>query len=151
MITRAEMKVFWDKCVEVYGIAYFAFIAAVVGMFVMTFGFGYMPADTTTPSITLIEVAHAEKRAVPPILKRIAECESGNTHYDKNGQVLMIGNTNKTVDVGRYQINDHYQGNSATAVGLDITKEEDNEKYAIWLFENYGTEPWIHSKKCWAN
>jgi hypothetical protein len=83
-----------------------------------------------------------------PVLERIAECESGNTHYDKNGQVLMRGNTNKTVDVGVMQINSVWFA-KATELGLDLTKESDNREFAKYLYTTRGTEDWVYSKKCW--
>lgn len=83
---------------------------------------------------------------IPPILAKIAKCESGGTHLDKNGQVLI----NKTKDVGLYQINVGIHGKKASELGLDLYNERDNEAFAVYLFENYGSEPWIHSKKCWS-
>ena len=91
-----------------------------------------------------------EVRVKAPIMDKIAKCESGNTHLDpKTGQVLMRGNTNKTVDIGRYQLNSVWH-KKATELGLDLTKDADNEKFAYWLFENRGTEDWYSSKSCWA-
>jgi len=72
-------------------------------------------------------------------MARIAKCESGNSHYDKNGQVLI----NKSRDVGRYQINVQVWGKKATELGYDLYNEKDNEAFALWLFENKGSEPWV--------
>ncbi len=83
-----------------------------------------------------------------PVLQRIAKCESNNTHFDKNGQVLMRSNVNKTVDVGKYQLNSVWF-KKATELGLDITKEKDNEKMAIWIYKNRGTNDWYSSANCW--
>lgn len=83
-----------------------------------------------------------------PILDKIAKCESGGTHY-KNGQVVVNGNTNGSVDIGKYQINLSVWGATATKMGLDLAKEEDNKKFAEWLYANKGTEPWVWSKSCW--
>lgn len=89
-----------------------------------------------------------------PIMDKIAGCESVGSpkskgiHFDKNGQVLVRGNTNRTVDVGRYQINSVWFG-KATELGLDVFKEEDNKKMAYWIYHNYGSEPWYSSAKCW--
>jgi len=84
-----------------------------------------------------------------PVLDRIAQCESGNKHLDKNGQVLLRGNTNKTVDVGVFQINSVWFA-KATELGLDLTKEADNREFAKFLYSTRGTEDWVYSKKCWA-
>lgn len=89
-----------------------------------------------------------EREITYPVLQRIAECESNNRHFGESGQVLMVGNTNKSVDVGRYQINSLWF-KKAHELGLDLTLEKDNEAFAIYLYKTYGTEPWIHSKKCW--
>jgi hypothetical protein len=86
---------------------------------------------------------------LPPVMKRIAECESGNRQYADNGQVITNGNKNGSVDIGRFQINLSIWGETATELGYDLTKEEDNTNFALYLFENYGSEPWIWSKKCW--
>ena len=79
-----------------------------------------------------------------PILDKIAFCESGNKHFDKNGQVLVRGNTNgrASVDVGTWQINVMYHGKKATEMGLNLFNEKDNRTYAVYLFETHGTEPW---------
>jgi len=96
-----------------------------------------------------------------PILSRIADCESGErlqngrakkgtaTHYAKNGQVKLNPNTNGSVDVGHYQINDDVWGKKATEMGLNIMVEKDNKAMAKWIYENRGTEDWYSSKKCW--
>lgn len=95
-------------------------------------------ADREVP----VEVIHS------PVLDRIASCESGNTHYDKNGQVIVRANTNKTVDIGRYQINSVWSA-QAHKLGLDLTKDEDNKEMAEWIYLNVGTSPWSASQKCW--
>lgn len=90
-----------------------------------------------------------------PVLNRIADCESGNgtpgsaSHFDKNGQVLMVGNKNGTVDVGKWQINEYYWGDKATELGYDLTIEEENKKMAEWIYAHKGTSDWDLSKKCW--
>lgn len=86
-----------------------------------------------------------------PVLDRIAQCESGNKHFDKDGQVLMRGNTGSraSVDVGVMQINVLYHGSKATTLGLDLTKEADNREYAKYLYVTRGTVDWEASKHCW--
>jgi hypothetical protein len=83
-----------------------------------------------------------------PVLDRIAFCESGNKHFDKNGQVMLRGNTNKTVDVGVFQINSVWFS-KATELGLDLTKEKDNREFAKYLYTTRGTVDWSASSKCW--
>lgn len=92
-----------------------------------------------------------EVESEAPVLDRIAKCESNKSHFDKNGQVLVRGNNGDrtSVDVGKYQINMKHWGAKATELGLNLFDEKDNEKFAKYLYKNFGTEPWIHSKHCW--
>ena len=84
---------------------------------------------------------------IPPVMERIAKCESSGTHF-KDGQVIFNANTNKSVDIGKYQINSIWR-KKATEMGLDLTKEKDNEEFAMYLYKTHGTEPWYSSKTCW--
>lgn len=94
------------------------------------------------------EMVVQAETSVPPIMQRIAKCETNNQHYGKSGQVLMTGNTNKSVDVGRYAINSVWF-TKATEMGLDLTDEEDNETFALWLYAERGTGDWYPSQHCW--
>jgi hypothetical protein len=101
--------------------------------------------------ITKAEVIK-EIETLPPVLKRIAQCESGGKHFGKNGQVLVRANVSKThnsVDIGKYQVNSLYWGDKATELGLNLWQEEDNEKMALWIYQNSSTDAWSASKKCW--
>lgn len=88
-----------------------------------------------------------EVESPSPVLERIAQCESGRIHY-KDGQILIHANSNKTVDVGYFQINSVWF-KKATELGYDLTHEEENKKFALWLYKNHGTQPWEASKDCW--
>lgn len=88
-----------------------------------------------------------EVETIPPVMKRIAQCESGNIHR-VNGQVVVNVNNNGTYDTGKYQINSIWN-KQATALGFDLTKEKDNEAFAMYLYKNKGTSPWVYSSKCW--
>lgn len=101
-------------------------------------------------------------KTIAPVLMRIAQAESHNSHLctdalvrsklcpaSEKGQVLVRANSNGTVDVGKYQINVFYWGAEASKHGLNLFNEKDNESFAIWLYENKGTEPWSASKKNW--
>jgi hypothetical protein len=98
----------------------------------------------------------------PPVLQRIAQCESHNSHFCTDaliakhmcpkgmlGQVLVRGNKNKSVDVGLYQINADTWGAIATDNGFNIYTEEGNMQMAKWIYENRGTADWEASRKCW--
>ncbi len=103
-----------------------------------------------------------EVKADSPVMERIADCESGKrnkngtavkdsaSHFDSNtGQVFTKANDNKSVDIGRYMVNETYWGKKAYSMGLDLTKESDNKKMAYWIYENRGTVDWMASSNCW--
>ncbi|PIQ91363.1 MAG: hypothetical protein COV70_04085 [Parcubacteria group bacterium CG11_big_fil_rev_8_21_14_0_20_39_22] len=83
-----------------------------------------------------------------PILVEIAKCESHYTHFGKNGKVIR-GIVNSS-DIGIMQINEYYHGDTAKALDLDIHTLSGNMSYAKWLYEKYGSDPWVHSSKCWG-
>lgn len=104
-----------------------------------------------TTIITKAEVIK-EVELVSPVLERIAKCESGGRHFASNGQVLVRANESKThnsVDIGKWQINSYYWGAKATELGLNLWVEEDNEKMAMYIYKNKGTEAWSASRGCW--
>ena len=127
------------------------FILVLFWICVGAMGFGIFMAGRYLYPTTIYTkqevIKEVDSRA--PVLERIAKCESKNSHFATNGQVLVAGNTNKSVDIGRYQINSQIWGAHATEQGLNLFIEKDNEKMAIWIYKNYGTEPWVYSKKCW--
>lgn len=131
-------------------------ISILVGSIYMAFIAGQSSQGVviyTQPEIITMELK-------APIMDRIADCETGDRlpngkavkgtarHYGKSGQVMMTGNNNKSVDVGKYAINTVWF-KKATELGLDITKEQDNKKMAEWIYANRGTEDWYPSKSCW--
>lgn len=101
---------------------------------------------------------------VPPTLLAIADCESGKrdnngraikgsaTHYDTDGSVLLGKYTDSKygVDIGKYQINSLYHEETANEMGLDLYVEEENEAYAMHLFDTQGVKPWGASEMCWT-
>jgi hypothetical protein len=95
---------------------------------------------------TVEAIKEVESKA--PIMERIINCESGGKQFDKNGQVLMRSNTNKTVDVGLGQINTVWFA-KATELGYDLTTEQGNRAMVYWIYKNKGTAPWASSSKCW--
>jgi len=135
---KAKIKTFFKRVILV------VIIILVGALIVQYFRWAY-PTIVTEEIIKEVVV---ERPIDYPVLKRIAKCESNDRHFGESGQVLMMGNTNKSVDVGRYQINSLWF-KKASELGLDLTLEKDNEAFAIYLYKNYGTEPWIWSKKCW--
>lgn len=90
-----------------------------------------------------------EKEIDYPVLARIAKCESGGRQFGPDGQVVLNGNTNGSVDIGKYQINTRLWGKKATELGYNLANEADNEAFAKYLYTTKGTEVWSASKKCW--
>jgi len=95
------------------------------------------------------EVIEVPIREKAPVMERIKQCESGGKHINpKTGQVYMLANTNKTVDVGIFMLNTVWH-KKAKELGYDITTLQGNEDMAYWIYENVGTSPWIYSMSCW--
>lgn len=83
-----------------------------------------------------------------PILVDIARCESNFKQFDKDGN-LIRGMANKS-DVGVMQINEKYHSETAKKMNLDLHTIEGNVAYAKYLYESYGSSPWVYSSKCWS-
>jgi len=84
---------------------------------------------------------------LPPVMQRIAQCESRGQHFTKEGKVVR-GHRNPH-DTGLFQINAVVWAKKAKELGYDIRTLEGNEQMARYLFENYGSVPWQSSAKCW--
>lgn len=148
-------QVFKFKFFRAVRICIYLGIIGLIGYVIFLFG-GYMNPQTIVTKAEVIKEVPTKAQ----ILEDIADCESGKRlpngkavkgsarHYAPSGQVLMTGNTNKSVDVGKYAINSVWF-KKATELGLDITKEDDNKAMAMWIYENRGTEDWYPSKSCW--
>jgi hypothetical protein len=120
----------------------------------------FTPRETPSPQESLIAVPLLQAPrnespdasaliadAVPPILKKIAFCESNDRHFDGYNNVLR-GKVNPN-DIGRYQINLTTWARDAEKLGYDIFTEEGNTLMALYLYEKQGTKPWHWSRKCW--
>ncbi len=101
------------------------------------------------PIVYAEKIVEVESTKEAPVLTRIAKCESGNKHIGSNGQVILNANTNGSVDVGVMQINERIWGKKATELGLNLWVEKDNRAFGKYLYDNFGTEPWVWSKACW--
>lgn len=147
-VFKYKVRKFVRKCV----------IVSVIALALFTI---YKVGGIFNPKV-IVKTQEVPVDTITPVLHRIAEAESLSSHYctDKliqakmcasgeKGQVLFNPNKNGTVDVGKYQINTYYWGARATELGLDLTNEADNEEMAIWIYKNYGTEPWYASSKKW--
>ena len=123
-------------------------IGAVAGTVAMFYILQYYHGvDGTISAVN--EVFSEVVEELPPVMQRIAQCESGDSHYDSTGQITTNGNKNGTVDIGRFQINLYYWAEEATELDYDLTDEDDNTAFAMYLYHNQGTEAWVWSKKCW--
>ena len=85
---------------------------------------------------------------LPPVMQRIAQCESRGQHFTKEGKVVR-GKRNPQ-DTGLFQINAMVWEKKAEALGYNIRTPEGNEQMARYIFENYGSAPWQSSAKCWG-
>ena len=104
-------------------------------------------SENSVGSMEVYDWDTAQIVQLPPILQKIAECESSGRHTDENGEVIK-GVIN-SFDTGLFQINELYHGEAAKEMGLDIFTLAGNVKYALHLFETQGTQPWSASAKCW--
>lgn len=83
-----------------------------------------------------------------PLLIDIARCESRFIQFDKDGKVHRGRVNNK--DVGVMQVNEYYHLKTSKKLEMDIYTLEGNMKYARYLYEREGSQPWISSAPCWA-
>lgn len=106
---------------------------------------------TTTPLAMGESETEAEVRKYfsdVPVLVQVARCESSFRHTLADGSILR-GKVDSR-DIGVMQINTFYHGAEAAELGLDLTKFEDNMKFARILYEKEGTKPWNSSAACWS-
>lgn len=85
---------------------------------------------------------------LPPIFKHIAQCESQTRQFNADGTIHR-GEINPK-DIGMYQINEYWNGETARELGFDIYTLEGNTRMALWLYEHRGLQPWAWSKPCWG-
>ena len=96
--------------------------------------------------VTYTANAQVEEVNIPPILKKVAMCESSMRQFDKNGFVLHGAKVHE--DLGVLQINEKFWGKKAKELGYDLYEESGNWLMGIWLLEHYGTIPWSASYTC---
>lgn len=113
-------------------------------------GWSFYAGSQFIPKTVVAEVkVQVKDMTLPPVMQRIKTCESTNSQLNKSGQVLVHVNKDGSYDIGAFQINSIHNA-AATKLGYDLTKEKDNEAYAVWLYENRGTSDWYSSQKCWS-
>lgn len=104
-------------------------------------------AYTTQSTVSYAQVTTTTTPSYP-ILKKVATCESKGQQFHKDGTLVFHINTNNTIDIGEYEINSIWEAKSIS-LGYNIYTAEGNYNMALYLFTNYGTEPWASSKPCW--
>ena len=92
-------------------------------------------------------VVIVQEDTLPPVMHRIAQCESRGQHWTRNGTVLH--GKRDPHDLGLFQINMTVWGKKAQELGYDLRTREGNVHMARYLFENYGSVPWQRSAACW--
>lgn len=98
----------------------------------------------------IIEEAKAQEIALPPILKKIAWCESRGVLTAKNKYSTASGKYQWLWDTwyhyGRELWGDDFYNKS-------IWSEKDNDELALYVYNKYGTKDWEvdpKSKACWS-
>lgn len=81
-----------------------------------------------------------------PIMKKIAECESGDRQFYEDGSLVR---GLRSADTGRFQIN-YVHWEKAKSMGIDLQTTQGNAEYALYLYNQKGTQPWYMSKDCWS-
>lgn len=100
----------------------------------------------TVPAITIKEEVEKYFKDIP-VMVEIAQCESRFRHYTDKGNILR-GEKNWQ-DIGVMQINERFHLKDSKELGFDIYSLGGNLAYARYLYEEEGTKPWKHSKRCW--
>lgn len=108
----------------------------------------YIAKAETIEEAKTVQTIKLVDKTLPPILQKICQAESPNGHYRKNGTISIYVNNNKTIDIGKCQINSIWEA-KAVELGYNIYTEQGNEDMARWIFTNYGSEPWYSSKSRW--
>lgn len=106
-----------------------------------------LPADHPLTTVSIEAYVRDYFKDIP-LLAEISKCESTFRQFDSNGHVIR-GRVNSG-DIGIMQINKYYHEEDAVKLGLDIYTIDGNLKYARWLYNKYGSDPWSSSSKCWS-
>jgi len=126
------------------------FIVLLVFVTLVGIGVSYFATSTLTVeayTVTATTTQMIKDTSTPPVMQRIAQCESSSMQF-KNGTVVLNGNSNGTVDIGEWQINSSHT-QEAKKLGYDIFTQEGNYNYAMYIYKTQGTGPWSSSAKCW--
>jgi hypothetical protein len=121
----------------------------------------YHPVDVVEAQM-ITNTVKVPYTPVPPVMSRIKKAETHGDQYCnadaiankfctsyQKGEVLETTNTDRSVDIGEYAINNKAFGAQAVQLGYDIYTADGNEAMAMWIYENVGTGPWYSSKSRW--
>ena len=109
----------------------------------------FIPEKENLAIETIVPVVAESIPQVPVILKKISWCESQNKQFEEDGSIHR-GEINPK-DLGKYQINERWNGEEAIRLGFDLYTLEGNTKMALYLYHDQGTTPWNWSKHCWGD
>lgn len=121
----------------------------VLGGWLVTAGILIAKSTIEPTKVYAKEIIEVPIKEIPPVLQRIAKCESPTGHYDENGKVVINKNTDGSLDIGKYQINSVHLAEIAR-MKLNVYDEKDNETFALHLMDARGTSDWYSSKGCWV-
>lgn len=120
----------------------------IISGFLTSVGWGYVAGIHT--NLVKAQYVYVASTSTPAVLQRIEKCESNDEQFNKDGQVLVHVNKDGSYDIGFGQINSVWNA-EATKLGYDLTKESDNKAFALYLFDQVGSSPWVSSQSCWNN
>ena len=109
---------------------------------------GRAPSRSGPQRVPQPHVIVVKDDTLPPVLQRIAQCESAGQQFARDGRVLR--GKRHPQDTGLFQINAVVWAKHAEALGYDIHTRDGNESMARYIFANYGSVPWQSSAKCWS-
>lgn len=120
---------------------------AVIATALLGMGYAYSQFESAHTLVAVnVPVTQAE---VAPILQKICMAESGCKQFDVSGLPVMHANTNGSVDIGKYQINNKIWGAKAKELNMDILTESGQDSLARWILLNRGSTAWNSSAKGW--
>lgn len=132
----------------------------VVSSYASTYFLGMLNAPIVAEAQVITQTV--KDPTIPPVLLRINKAETHDNqfcsadaiarkycHSYQKGEVLETTNTNGSVDIGEYAINNAAYGAQAMKLGYDIYTEQGNQDMATWIYQNVGTGPWYASEANW--
>ena len=129
-------------------------ILTIVALMLFIAGVGLFTIGAKASQVSTDFLTQNVLRQDPPVINRIGSCEHWGvpnkvpSQYDQYGQVLLHGNSDGTVDIGAYAINQRWES-KAKELGYSLSTYEGNHAMMLWIYWNRGTGDWTASEKCW--